>query len=472
MDRRIKGMMRAMIAALLALLLVDAPAWAESTVPESRADITLSFAPLVRQAAPAVVNIYTRKVIKSQAGSPFFDDPFFRQFFGEEFGFGRERERVQNSLGSGVIVAPDGLVVTNNHVIAGADQIIVVLNDGREFDAKVVASEERLDLALLRVDAMGEALATLPFRDSDELEIGDLVLAIGNPFGVGQTVTSGIVSGLARTQTGINDLGFFIQTDAAINPGNSCGALVAMDGSLVGVNTAIYSRSGGSVGIGFAIPSNMVKAVVDAEAHGGKLVRPWVGISGETLTADIAKSLGLEKPGGVVVRELHSDGPAKAAGIQPGDVLLTVNGKPIADPRGMAFRLATLKVGDTATLALWRRGQRIELPIALVAAPRDPLPRETLLDGRQPLQGALVANLSPSLAEELSIDAWKGVVVLKVRRGSFASEFGIHPGDIIAEVNGAATPMVADLVAVLASAADTWTIDLVRDGKARTITVE
>src|SRR5919108_5063110 len=291
---------------LIVAALMPLPALAQDTVPTSTQQINLTFAPVVKQVAPAVVNIYTKKVVKQQALSPFFDDPFFKQFFGDEFNFGRSRERIQNALGSGVIVEADGLVVTNNHVIEGADEIRVVLNDGREFEAKLIAQEEQMDLALLRIETKGAKLPTLPFRDSDDLEVGDLVLAIGNPFGVGQTVTSGIVSGLARTRTGINDFGFFIQTDAAINPGNSGGALVTTDGKLVGINTAIFSKTGGSVGIGFAIPSNIVRAVVDAEASGGKLVRPWLGVTGEALTAEIAESLGIERPGGVVVKELFS----------------------------------------------------------------------------------------------------------------------------------------------------------------------
>src|SRR5688572_21111418 len=272
---------------LIVAALIAVPALAQDTVPTSPQQINLTFAPVVKMVAPAVVNIYTRKVVKQQALSPFFDDPFFKQFFGDQFNFGRSRERIQNALGSGVIVQADGLVVTNNHVIDGADEIRVVLNDGREFPAKIVSQDEQLDLALVRIDTKGNKLPTLTFRDSDDLEVGDLVLAIGDPFGVGQTVTSGIVSGLARTRTGINDFGFFIQTDAAINPGNSGGALVTTDGKLVGINTAIYSQSGGSIGIGFAIPSNIVRAVVDAEAHGGKLVRPWLGVTGEALSAEI-----------------------------------------------------------------------------------------------------------------------------------------------------------------------------------------
>jgi Do/DeqQ family serine protease len=387
---------------LIVAALSAAPAMAQQdAVPTSPQQINLTFAPVVKMVAPAVVNIYTKKVVKQEALSPFFDDPFFKQFFGDQFNFGRSRERIQNALGSGVIVQPDGLVVTNNHVINGADEIRVVLNDGREFAGKVVSQDEQLDLALVRFDTKGAKLPTLAFRDSDDLEVGDLVLAIGDPFGVGQTVTSGIVSGLARTRTGINDFGFFIQTDAAINPGNSGGALVTTDGKLVGINTAIYSQSGGSIGIGFAIPSNIVKAVVDAEANGGKLVRPWIGVTGEALSADIAESLGFEKPGGVVVKELFPGGPADKAGMKPGDVLTAINGRDVQDPQGMAFRLATLPIGQAAKVTIVRKGEQMDLPVELTPAPRDPNPEVIWLEGQQPLMGAQVANLSPALGEEL-----------------------------------------------------------------------
>jgi Do/DeqQ family serine protease len=465
--------MRLLIAriGLIVAALSAAPALAEEAVPTSPQQITLTFAPVVKQVAPAVVNIYTKKVVQTQALSPFFDDPFFQQFFGDQFNFGRSRERVQNSLGSGVIVAADGLVVTNNHVIEGADEIRVVLNDGREFAAKVVAQEDEMDLSLLRMETKGATLPTLAFRDSDDLEVGDLVLAIGNPFGVGQTVTSGIVSGLARTRTGINDFGFFIQTDAAINPGNSGGALVTTDGKLVGINTAIFSKTGGSVGIGFAIPSNIVRAVVDAEATGGKLVRPWLGVTGEALTAEIAESLGIERPGGVVVKELFPDGPAAEAGLLPGDVLVAINGRDVLDPQGMAFRLATLPVGDEAALTIVRKGERLELPIELMPAPREPEPQETWLDGHQPLKGAQVANLSPALGEELSVSGWKGVVVVAVKRGSIARELGIRPGDVVARINGEEIDDVDELQQVVAQAADEWELSIARDGKVKTVTV-
>ncbi len=456
---------------LIVAAFIAVPALAEDAVPTSPQQINLTFAPVVKMVAPAVVNIYTKKVVKQQALSPFFDDPFFKQFFGDQFNFGRSRERIQNALGSGVIVQPDGLVVTNNHVIDGADEIRVVLNDGREFPAKVVSQEEQLDVALVRIDTKGAKLPTLTFRDSDDLEVGDLVLAIGDPFGVGQTVTSGIVSGLARTRTGINDFGFFIQTDAAINPGNSGGALVTTDGKLVGINTAIYSQSGGSVGIGFAIPANIVRAVVDAEANGGKLVRPWLGVTGEALSAEIAESLGFEKPGGVVVKELFAGGPADKAGLKPGDVLLAINGRDVQDPQGMAFRLATLPIGDVAKVTIVRKGEQMDLPIQLVPAPREPEPDETWLEGEQPLMGAQVANLSPALGEELSVSGWKGVVITAMKRGSFARNLGLRPGDIVARVNGTNVENVEQLSKLMASSQDEWQLSIERDGKTKTVTV-
>jgi Do/DeqQ family serine protease len=456
---------------LIVATFIAVTALAEDAVPTSPQQINLTFAPVVKMVAPAVVNIYTKKVVKQQALSPFFDDPFFKQFFGDQLNFGRSRERIQNALGSGVIVQPDGLVVTNNHVIDGADEIRVVLNDGREFEAKVVSQEEQLDLALVRIDTKGAKLPTLTFRDSDDLEVGDLVLAIGDPFGVGQTVTSGIVSGLARTRTGINDFGFFIQTDAAINPGNSGGALVTTDGKLVGINTAIYSQSGGSIGIGFAIPANIVRAVVDAEANGGKLVRPWLGVTGEALSAEIAESLGFDRPGGVVVKELFPGGPADKAGLKPGDVLLAINGRDVQDPQSMAFRLATLPIGDAAKMTIMRKGEQMDLPIQLVPAPREPEPDETWLDGEQPLTGAQVANLSPALGEELSVSGWKGVVITAIKRGSFALSLGLRPGDIVARVNGTEVQNVDQLSKLMAVSQDEWQLTVERDGKIKTLTV-
>ena len=458
----------AALFAWVALAVTPPPAAAaEKVVPGSAGDITLSFAPLVKKAAPAVVNIYARKVVQARQVSPLFDDPFFRRFFGEGFGrgFGAPQERVQNSLGSGVIVDPKGVIVTNHHVIDGADEITVVLADRREFAAAVAGTDERTDLAVLRIDAKGEALPFLDFRDSDSLEVGDLVLAIGNPFGVGQTVTSGIVSALARTQVGISDLNFFIQTDAAINPGNSGGALITADGKLVGINTAIFSKSGGSHGIGFAIPGNMVRSVIAGIAQGGRLVRPWLGASGQTVTAEIATSLGMPRPMGVLVNEIHPRSPIREAGIAVGDAIVAVAGQPVDDPQALKFRIATLGVGQTADLTVWRRGRERHVTLKLVAPPEDP-PREVSeIGGANPLTGATVANMSPALAEELGIDpAPEGVFVIELKRGATANRLGFKPGDRILAINGEETATVGRLKTALARPADRWRVSLNRGG--------
>ncbi len=455
-------------AVFVVVALLAAPAAAEKQVPASKDQIQLSFAPLVKKAAPAVVNIYTRKVVRRRTMAPLFDDPFFRRFFGEGFGFGFEsrREPVQNSLGSGVIVGADGLVVTTHHVIEGADEITVVLADRREFEARIVGTDKRTDLAVLRLDSGGEALPHLQLRDSDELEVGDLVLAIGNPFGVGQTVTSGIVSALARTQVGISDLRSFIQTDAAINPGNSGGALIGMDGRLVGINSAIFSKSGGSLGIGFAIPSNMVRPVIAGITQGGRLVRPWLGAWGQGVGADIAASLGLARPAGVLINAVHGGGPAGRAGVKVGDVLLAVNGHEVDDPESLKYRIATLAVGGTAELTVWRRGKSSKVRVALVAPPEDP-PRElTELTGPHPLAGATVANMSPALADELGLETIEaGVIVIGLRRGSSASRLGFRAGDMVRSVNGEHVDSVRRLKVLVAAPADRWRITLQRNGK-------
>ncbi len=439
---------------------------ARRQLPQSRSQAVLSFAPLVERAAPAVVNIYARRMVRRRPVSPLFDDPFFRRFFGERFSFGGPREREQNSLGSGVIVAPDGLVVTNHHVIEKADRIKVVLADRREFDARIVSADERTDLAVLRLAAQDEDLPYLRLRDSDDLQVGDLVLAIGNPFGVGQTVTGGIVSALARTAAGVSDFGFFIQTDAAINPGNSGGALVTMDGRLVGINTAIYSRTGGSIGIGFAIPSNMVATVVDAAERGGPVVRPWIGAMVQAMSSDIARSLDLDRPTGVIVAELHPAGPARAAGLRAGDVILAVDGRHVADPAAFAFRIATRRTGGRAALRIRRDGAVRDVEVALVAPPETP-PRDlTPLSGRHPLDGATVANLSPALAAELSLDGMpRGVIVTELRSGGVAERLGFQSGDVILRVNEREVKLVRDLQDALARTVDRWRIAFRRDGK-------
>lgn len=467
--RRPSGRLLALVLLGMLALVMATPAPAQDRrVPESRSEVQLSFAPLVEKAAPAVVNIYARKIVRQRQMTPLFDDPFFRRFFGE-FGFrmeGPPRQRQQNALGSGVIVRPDGLIVTNLHVIEGADEIRVVLADRREFDAEIVATDDKTDLAILRVDPGGNALPALELRDSDELKVGDLVLAIGNPFGVGQTVTSGIVSALSRSIGGGDKLRSFIQTDAAINPGNSGGALLSMDGRLIGINTAIFSKSGGSHGIGFAIPSNMVRAVIAGTTETGELIRPWLGATGQPVTSDIAESLGMARPMGVLVSEVYQGSVGWQAGLRPGDVILAVNGHEIDDPQGLDYRVATLAVGETAVFRVRRAGHTRAVSVRLAPPPDRPAPNETLLAGEQPLAGAVVANLSPAFAEKVGMDPFlKGVVVVEVQAGSIAARVGFRPGDIVRRVRGDEITRVEEIQAALQAPGRQWKLRIERDGR-------
>jgi len=406
---------------------------AKTKIPESRLDITMSFAPLVKRISPAVVNVYaTQKVVQR---SPFAGDPFFERFFGNN-GFNRPRLRNKNSLGSGVIVDKSGIVITNHHVIKGADKVKVVLADGKEYDAAIVLKDDKADLAVLRINSK-EVFPTIPIGDSDDLEVGDLILAVGNPFGVGQTVTSGIISALARSQIGVSDFGFFIQTDAAINPGNSGGALVDMHGRLIGINTAIFSKSGGSHGIGFAIPSNMVKVVLrSTESGGDHVTRPWIGASFQTVTSDIAENLGLQRPRGAMVVGIVKGGPAADAGLRVGDVILAVNEQKVDHPDALGYRLATIGIGNDAKITVLSRQKRKILEISLEAAPETIPRRKYEIDGRNPFSGATVYNLSPAVAEELGMDGNKtGVVVASVKPRSFAHQYRLRKLDIIRNIN-------------------------------------
>jgi Do/DeqQ family serine protease len=444
----------------------EAPLVAQA-VPSGRGEIVLSFAPVVRRASPAVVNIYAATRSRQQAQRPpFADDPFFRRFFGEDFLRSLPRERVQNALGSGVVVRGNGLVVTNAHVVKGSDEIRVVMHDRREFDATVRIVDERYDLAVLKIEVGGEALPALELRDSDTIEAGDIVLAIGNPFGLSQTVTSGIVSAVARVATGVNESGFFIQTDAAINPGNSGGALVGLDGRLVGINTAIYAaRGGGSIGIGFATPSNIVARLIDVVDDGAaRLVRPWLGAAVQNLTAEIAASLGIGRPAGVIVRSLVQGGPAERAGIRVGDAIVAVGSVPIDDENALRFRLATQRMGQTVELAIRRNGQDSRLAVSLVPPPETPARDQAVLADGSPLSGAVVVNMSPAVAEELGLDeAISGVVVTELRQG-FGRRF-LKAGDQIVSVNGRTVGSVAELRRVVGSSSGDWTLAVRRDGQ-------
>ena len=437
---------------------------AERAVPASAVQIQLSFAPLVKQSAPAVVNIFTRAEVSRSPLGGFGDD-----LFGSPFS--RQTEKVQTALGSGVIVSTDGLVVTNYHVISEGTEVEVVLSDKREFVAEVLFTDSASDLALLQIDPEGDDLPILNLGDSDGVEIGDLVLAIGNPFGVGQTTTMGIVSALARTDVGITEVGSFIQTDASINPGNSGGALVDMNGNLIGINTAIYSQSGSSAGIGFAIPANFVANTLRAlENGGGKVVRPWLGITGEDVTRQMANILKLDGNGGFLVNDVYDPSPAFDAGIQTGDVILSLDSAEILSTAEMRYAIASSLVGDTMIAQVYREGDIIDIVLNLTAPPEVPAREETQLTGRHPLQGASVINLSPAVSQELDLPGkWTGVVISEVPSGSIAARQGFRAGDVIRSANREVIETVVELEEVLAAARSRrWSFILDRAG--RTVT--
>jgi len=396
-------------------------------LPEDALSMKASFAPVVREAAPAVVNIAARGVQQ-------YRDPFW----------GIPGQRQTGSIGSGVIVRPEGVVVTNNHVIQGMQQIRVTLNDRREFAARVVLADERSDIAVLQLEGVNERLPTLNIDDREEQQVGDLVLAIGNPFGVGQTVTNGIISALNRTETGISDSGSFIQTDAAINPGNSGGALVDMDGDLIGINTAIFSRSGSSSGVGFAVPASMVKRVVDSAVGGATaVVRPWLGVKGETVTGDIARGLGLERPQGLVVTEVWRGGPADRAGVREGDIITAVDGAEVNDQGGLNFRVGTREPNSTVEVTVLRDGRPTTLQARVQRLPGDADVDKAQLVRNGVLSGAQVLALNPALADSLGGDPFaSGVIVGAVQRGSYASRIRLQGGDVIVAVNGRAVTSV------------------------------
>jgi Do/DeqQ family serine protease len=453
------------LALAIALVCLCGSSFAEAlqrVAPQSPAQVRLSFAPVVKKAAPAVVNVYASRV-ERMPRNPLFEDPIFQRFFG---GGGGEDERVQKALGSGVIIDPSGLVVTNHHVIENMTEVKVALADKREFQAEIVLRDPRTDLAVLRIKG-GDNFPALEMGDSDALEVGDFVIAIGDPFGVGQTVTQGIVSALARTQLGASDYGFFIQTDAAINPGNSGGALVDLDGRLVGINSMIYSRSGGSMGLGFAIPVNMVKGVAAAALHGGKTVRrPWLGASLQNVSKDIADNLGLQRPAGALVVDVVGSGPAAAAGLKRGDVVMGVDGQAVDDAESLGFRLGVKPLGGSARLTVLRNGQTLDLPMRLASAPENP-PREALtIRGRSPFDGALVMNISPAVMEELSLQGTsEGVVVAAVAEESTAAQVGLQKGDVVVAVNGQRIGATRDLERACADRARWWDLTIERGGE-------
>src|SRR5262245_51694 len=437
----------------------------ERRVPASPAEVRLSYAPVVQRAAPAVVNVTAAKMVRMR--NPLFDDPIFRRFFGMPGpGGGGSGDQKQRSLGSGVIVDAAGLVVTNNHVIEGADQVTVSLADKRELEAEIVLKDARSDLAVLRLKGVSERFPALEFADSDALQVGDLVLAIGNPFAVGQTVTHGIVSAVARTQVGITDYQFFIQTDAAINPGNSGGALVDLGGRLVGINTAIFSRSGGSQGIGFAIPANMVKVVVASAKGGGSTVkRPWLGARLQPVTPDIAESLGLKRPSGALVASVTATSPAGRAGLKTGDLITVIDGQAVEDPNAFDYRFATKALGGHAKVGVVRAGKEVALNVPLEALPDTPH-EELVISSPSPFQGAKVSNLSPALADALRLDtSAQGVAIVDVANGSPAQSLGFQRGDLVLSVNNTKIAKTKDLERATGQQGRRWSITIMRGGQ-------
>jgi Do/DeqQ family serine protease len=467
--RYIAAMTRFTVLALAAAIaaLATSPASAQRQAPQSRAEMQLSFAPVVKRAAPAVVNVYGARVEQVQA-HPFFDDPIFRRFFGDRGGQqqGPGRAEVARSLGSGVIVDRSGLVITNNHVIQNMTEVKIAFADRREFEVDIVLRDPRTDLAVLKLKNPPTDLAVLDIGESDGLEVGDIVLAIGNPFGVGQTVTQGIISALARTQVGVADYQSFVQTDAAINPGNSGGALVDMSGRLIGVNTAIFSRSGGSHGIGFAIPTALVRLVVESARSGSQTVqRPWFGGRLQTVTADVAESLRLARPTGALVVSVVANSPAARAGMRAGDLITAVDGQMVDDPDGFGYRFGVKPIGGMASLAVTRNGRNLVVPVALEPAPPGGQDAITLA-GPSPFAGARVATLAPGMADELRVaHRTDGVVIMAVELNSAAGQVGLQPGDVVVTVNGREIKTPADLREATAQRARIWRFQIDRGGQ-------
>jgi Do/DeqQ family serine protease len=402
-------------------------------VPASKDGAIASFAPIVKNASGAVVNVYARSVQKGRVAI----DPFWGPF--------RIPDRANQSQGSGVIVRDDGVIVTNNHVVEGATELQVVLGDKREFTAKVLVADPRSDLAVLRIDLGGQKLPALKFADTSAALVGDQVLAIGNPFGVGQTVTSGIISALARTDVGITDYSFFIQTDASINPGNSGGALVDMQGNLVGINTAIFSQSGSSAGVGFAIPSEMVKRVVDGALQSGRIIRAWTGVKGQNITTEMAQTLSLSKPSGVLITDIYPNSGAANAGLKRGDVIVSFNGTEVADDAGLKYLSATKAPNEKINIEYYRNGAKKSVQLTLSELPGGKAEEKTL-SGQNSFGGAKVAVLNPSIADAKGVDPFlKGVIITQIGAGTPAQQSGLKAGDIVLEIDNEVINTIADI---------------------------
>lgn len=425
--------------------------YTQETIPKDSIDlltkINKATEDVVKATKPAVVNIASTKTVHMRGvQSPLFDDPFFREFFGDRFRrFETPKDFKQLGIGSGVIVNPDGYILTNNHVIQDADEINVKLSDKVTYKGKVIGTDSKTDLAVIKISASG--LPVIKFGNSDELKVGDLVIAIGNPLGLNQTVTSGIISATGRANVGIADYEDFIQTDAAINPGNSGGALVNAKGELIGINTAIFSTSGGYQGIGFAIPSNMAKTVMEKLIKHGKVVRGWLGVSIQPITPDLAKELGLKSDKGALIADVTEGGPAEKAGLRSGDVITELDGKAVDDVQTLRNMIADITPGKKVDVGYMRDGQVKRLQIVIEEMPA----KVQLATGKPSRQfaGVMVQNLTPEIRNSLKLpQRVKGVVVAQVDSDSPAGQV-LTPGDVIMEVNRTKVRNVAEYQAAI-----------------------
>ena len=443
-------------------------AFVRDAAPVSLGSFQNGFAAVLKPALPAVVNIHSSKVVKPQGHgqmSPFFNDPFFRQFFGDQFGQGMEpRAEREQSLGSGVIVSADGTILTNNHVVDGASDIKVYLSDKREFQAKVVGTDPKTDIAVLKIDAKN--LPTLPLGDSSQVQVGDLVFAIGEPYGLGGTATMGIVSATGRGGLGIESYEDFIQTDASINPGNSGGAMIDIHGNLVGVNTAILAgNSGGNQGIGFAIPINMARKVMDQILAHGKVVRGYLGVYIQDVTPELAKQFGLSQGGGVLIGEVSADTPAAKAGLKKGDIILKLNGQTVDSRNSLQVQISQTPPDTPVKMQIWRDGKTQDFTVKLGELPEKAEKMGPGEGTEGALEGIEVQNLTPDIAQQLNVPAGThGVVVSSVDDSSAAAAAGIQRGDIIQEVNHRAVNNVDEFKQAISGAGNQPVLLLVNHG--------
>lgn len=440
------------------------PKIAVNEKPPTRETGVTTFAPVVKKVTPSVVKVYVTATPKNaayQMPPGMGEHPLLRRFFGEEFSGGRRMQMPkQHGLGSGVIVSKDGYLLTNNHVVENADEVRVALNDGREFTAKVVGKDPQTDIAVLKIN--GKDLPAIEVADSDNIEVGDMVLAVGNPFGIGQTVTTGIISATGRGSLGL-DYEDMIQTDAAINPGNSGGALVDADGRLIGINTAILSRSGGNQGIGFAVPVNLARSVMDSLITEGRVVRGFMGVNIQDLTPALARQFGLDEAKGALVGGVSPKSPAEKAGFKSGDVIVEFNGKPVRDSRYLKLQVAQTRPGTTVPVKVERDGKSTTLKLTVKELPGTELASNTTPDqdkeSNAALEGVAVADLDPAARRELQMPAGTaGAVISQVDPQSAAYEAGLREGDVILEINRKPVKSADDAVQLTENAKEKRTL--------------